>query len=362
MGARRLTTAGAAVLLACSSRFPSGTPDASGEGGAADGGGDAVGFGDARPAPGWVAELAVRRLRAQPRHALPARSDDEGRDGRRRVLGVLAGRRTSRSTKRLDHVRARRSTGSIESTSDRDVHASSRRGATRTRSRSSPRARSIRTSKRSSAPRRPVRAHRHARRGAITTVGAIGGGYTSSGDIVSVEGGGTYLTVKGGPNACNDCSIQVDPKTGSFLLEWGPLGHADGVRHRVLGRQRLRRSTRGRDLQDRSSTVSRCRSRASRFRPRRPTCSSTARARRRSRRSSMTPSETVRVGGLARSARRRLAERGAEAALRRRCRRRARARVLVLRRCAVRFVYAMQIDGPPGAPEPAPEFPPAPPA
>ncbi|HEY1957416.1 MAG TPA: hypothetical protein VGH28_17475 [Polyangiaceae bacterium] len=61
--------------------------------------------------------------------------------------------------------------------------------------------------------------------GAMTTVGAIGGGYTSSGDVVSVKGGGTYLTVKGGPNSCNDCLIQVDPKNGSFLLEWGPLGH-----------------------------------------------------------------------------------------------------------------------------------------
>lgn len=63
--------------------------------------------------------------------------------------------------------------------------------------------------------------------GAITTVGSIGGGYSSSGDIVSVAGGGTYLTVKGGPNSCNDCLIQVDPKTGAFLLEWGPLGHTN---------------------------------------------------------------------------------------------------------------------------------------
>ena len=61
--------------------------------------------------------------------------------------------------------------------------------------------------------------------GAMQTVGAIGGGYTSSGDVVAVKGGGTYLTVKGGPNSCNDCLIQVDPKNGSFLLEWSPLGH-----------------------------------------------------------------------------------------------------------------------------------------
>jgi len=63
--------------------------------------------------------------------------------------------------------------------------------------------------------------------GAMTTIGSIGSGYTSSGDIVSVEGGGTYLTVKGGPDSCDDCLIQVDPTTGAFLLEWGALGHAD---------------------------------------------------------------------------------------------------------------------------------------
>jgi hypothetical protein len=63
--------------------------------------------------------------------------------------------------------------------------------------------------------------------GAITNVGAIGQGYTSSGDIVSIKGGATYVTVKGGPSACNDCLIEVDPKTGAFLKLWGPLGHKD---------------------------------------------------------------------------------------------------------------------------------------
>jgi len=61
--------------------------------------------------------------------------------------------------------------------------------------------------------------------GAMQTVGSLGGGYTSSGDVVSVKGGGTYLTAKGGPNACDDCLLQVDPTTGAFLLEWGPLGY-----------------------------------------------------------------------------------------------------------------------------------------
>ena len=63
--------------------------------------------------------------------------------------------------------------------------------------------------------------------GAISTIGSIGGGYSSSGDIVSVKGGGTYLTVKGGPSSCNDCLIQVDPKTGGFLMEWGPVNHTN---------------------------------------------------------------------------------------------------------------------------------------
>ena len=58
--------------------------------------------------------------------------------------------------------------------------------------------------------------------GAITTIGAIGGGLSSSGDIVSVEGGGTYLTVEG-PN-CDDCLIQVNPADGGLQRNWGELG------------------------------------------------------------------------------------------------------------------------------------------
>jgi hypothetical protein len=64
--------------------------------------------------------------------------------------------------------------------------------------------------------------------GAVTPINSIGQGYSSSGDIVSVKGGGTYLTVKAGPSGnCSDCLIQVDPATGAFLNEWGPLGHTD---------------------------------------------------------------------------------------------------------------------------------------
>jgi hypothetical protein len=64
--------------------------------------------------------------------------------------------------------------------------------------------------------------------GAVTPINSIGQGYSSSGDIVSVKGGGTYLTVKAGPNGnCSDCLIQVDPATGAFLNEWGPVEHTD---------------------------------------------------------------------------------------------------------------------------------------
>lgn len=61
--------------------------------------------------------------------------------------------------------------------------------------------------------------------GKKSVVGQLGGGYTSSGDIVSVIGGKTYLTVKG--NGCNDCLAEVDPKTGALVTNLGTLGHAD---------------------------------------------------------------------------------------------------------------------------------------
>jgi hypothetical protein len=61
--------------------------------------------------------------------------------------------------------------------------------------------------------------------GKKTTLGTIGGGMISSGDIVSVKGGKTYLTVKG-TTACNtnDCLIEVDPKTGAKLTDFGSIG------------------------------------------------------------------------------------------------------------------------------------------
>jgi hypothetical protein len=60
--------------------------------------------------------------------------------------------------------------------------------------------------------------------GAVTNIGVLQGGYFSSGDIVSVINGGTYLTVNG--NGCGDCIIEVNPKTGDFKQMIGDLGHA----------------------------------------------------------------------------------------------------------------------------------------
>ena len=61
--------------------------------------------------------------------------------------------------------------------------------------------------------------------GAITNIGSIGGGLTSSGDIVSVIGGATYLTVKS--NSCADCIVEINPATGALVKNWGSVGHAD---------------------------------------------------------------------------------------------------------------------------------------
>jgi hypothetical protein len=59
--------------------------------------------------------------------------------------------------------------------------------------------------------------------GNITTVGGLTGGYASSGDIVSVKNGGTFLTVTG--NNCGDCLLQVDPKTGNMVQNYGSINH-----------------------------------------------------------------------------------------------------------------------------------------
>ncbi|MBS2016121.1 MAG: hypothetical protein JST00_24785 [Deltaproteobacteria bacterium] len=62
--------------------------------------------------------------------------------------------------------------------------------------------------------------------GKKTTLGSIGSGLVSSGDIVSVKGGKTYLTVKG-TSQCDakDCLVEVDPKTGAMVKNWGSIGY-----------------------------------------------------------------------------------------------------------------------------------------
>ena len=68
--------------------------------------------------------------------------------------------------------------------------------------------------------------------GAKSTIGSLGAGaLTSSGDIVSVKGGKSYLTVKG-TSQCNtkDCLVEVDPATGKMTKNWGSIEH-----HNVFG-------------------------------------------------------------------------------------------------------------------------------
>jgi hypothetical protein len=60
--------------------------------------------------------------------------------------------------------------------------------------------------------------------GNVTTVGALTNGFVSSGDIVSVKGGGTFLTVNG--NGCSDCLLQVNPKTGAMIQNYGTVNHS----------------------------------------------------------------------------------------------------------------------------------------
>lgn len=61
--------------------------------------------------------------------------------------------------------------------------------------------------------------------GEKTPIGSMGSNYRSSGDIVSVKGGGTYVTVLG--SGCHDCLVEIDPKTGAIKKNFGPLNYAD---------------------------------------------------------------------------------------------------------------------------------------
>lgn len=68
--------------------------------------------------------------------------------------------------------------------------------------------------------------------GAKTSVGDLGGDLVSSGDIVSVKDGPTFLTVKpargaprNAPCSESDCLVEVDPKTGRMLKNWKETGY-----------------------------------------------------------------------------------------------------------------------------------------
>jgi hypothetical protein len=60
--------------------------------------------------------------------------------------------------------------------------------------------------------------------GTLTNVGFLKGAYVSSGDIVSVIGGGTFLTAIGA-SGCFDCLLQVDPMTGNVVQNYGSVNH-----------------------------------------------------------------------------------------------------------------------------------------
>ena len=65
--------------------------------------------------------------------------------------------------------------------------------------------------------------------GAIQNIGdPWSNNFVSSGDIVSVKDGPTYLTIKdapGGSGQCNDCLVSIDPATGVIVTTYPNLGY-----------------------------------------------------------------------------------------------------------------------------------------
>lgn len=59
--------------------------------------------------------------------------------------------------------------------------------------------------------------------GAVTPLGALADGLASSGDLVSVKGGGTYLTVRGPGCDATDCLVEIDATDGTLVQSFGPL-------------------------------------------------------------------------------------------------------------------------------------------
>jgi hypothetical protein len=65
--------------------------------------------------------------------------------------------------------------------------------------------------------------------GAIENIGAPwNNNFVSSGDIVSVKDGPTYLTIKdavSGGGTCNDCLVSINPATGAIMTTYPNLGY-----------------------------------------------------------------------------------------------------------------------------------------
>jgi hypothetical protein len=63
--------------------------------------------------------------------------------------------------------------------------------------------------------------------GEVTSLGMLSGGLRSSGDLVSVAGGGTYLTVTDDAEcSAVDCLIEVDPQDGTVVKHYGTVPYA----------------------------------------------------------------------------------------------------------------------------------------
>ncbi len=65
--------------------------------------------------------------------------------------------------------------------------------------------------------------------GAMTQIGSLPPDFESSGDIVSVQDGGTFLTVKNMSSSpmCDDCLVQVNPTTGGLIRNYGPIPYTN---------------------------------------------------------------------------------------------------------------------------------------
>lgn len=59
--------------------------------------------------------------------------------------------------------------------------------------------------------------------GAVTELGVLPDGLRSSGDVVSVKDGDTWLTVFGPGCETGDCIVSIDPSTGDVLRNYGEM-------------------------------------------------------------------------------------------------------------------------------------------